>query len=134
MKSQQHKKLRELSQLCTEIRPDDGLTPLQWKKQQTSRKRPQQNVKRDRHLAAVRDTLDSLIALDPNYDGLQIETIDATRPASLCVVITAPGFSPEQAAAAELCLQAHEGSLRAALAQELHRKRTPHLRFCVISS
>jgi ribosome-binding factor A len=134
MESQQHKKLHELSQLCTEIRPDDGLTPLQWKKQHTSRKRSQQNVKRDRHLAAVRDTLDSLIALDPNYDGLQIETIDATRPASLCVVITARGLPPEQATAVEQRLQANEGSLRAALAQELHRKRTPHLRFCVIGT
>lgn len=134
MKSQQHKKLHELSQLCTEIRPDDGLTPLQWKKQHTSRKRPQQNVKRDRHIAAVRDTLDSIIARDPNYDGLQIETIDATRPASLCVVITAHGLLPEQAAAVEQFLQANEGSLRAVLAQEHHRKRTPHLRFCVIGT
>jgi ribosome-binding factor A len=65
---------------------------------------------------------------------LQIETLDATRPASLCVVITARGLPPEQATAVEQRLQANEGSLRAALAQELHRKRTPHLRFCVIGT
>ena len=48
----------------------------------------------------------------------------------------APEGWPLSALRAQMSLQSPvlRHALRAALAQELHRKRTPHLRFCVIGT
>ena len=70
---------------------------------------------------------------DPILSGLELlEVRPLGRASMLEAVIGVPTTDLDQLAVIRTRLQQSEGRLRTAISQEIHRKRTPHLRFLLI--
>lgn len=70
---------------------------------------------------------------DPILSGLELlEVRPLGRASMLEAVIGVPTTDLAQLAVIRTRLQQSEGRLRTAISREIHRKRTPHLRFLLI--
>jgi len=70
---------------------------------------------------------------DPLLAGLHLlEVRPLGRASMLEAVLAVPTTDMEQLAIIRERLRQSEGRLRAAISREIHRKRTPHLRFLLI--
>ncbi len=121
---------------CTEPGPGDGLPPAIYQRRfgnpQPSRKAAARNGP---YLKAVFRALEAGLTTtcaDPRLASLTLRSVEPLPGGStLLVLVTAPG-DPAGLAALERVLQGASGLLRSIVAEEIRRKRAPHLRFHVL--
>lgn len=121
---------------CAEPGPGDGLPPALYHRRcgnpQGARKA---EAHRGQYLKAVFRALDAGLTTtcaDPRLARLTLRSVEPLSGGStLLVLATAPGETAELAAL-ERILQGASGLLRSVVAEEIRRKRAPHLRFRVL--
>ena len=140
MKSPHQKSTQEMKTLCAELRPEDGLSPLELKKQQQRQQlkdHPPSQARARQYCKAVHRALESGLSSaigDERLKDLIIESVQPLHPGSsnLLVLVSAPGAEPATIRTLEQTLQKASGLLRSVIATEIQRKRTPHLTFRII--
>ena len=140
MKSLHKKAGQEMKSLCAELRPEDGLTPLELKKQQQRQQlkdHPPSQARARQYCKAVHRALESGLSSAIGDERLKDVMIESVQPlhsggSNLLVPVISPGMSPAEMPAMEQALQKASGLLRSVIATEIQRKRTPHLTFRVI--
>lgn len=130
------KKNSSLTELCAELRPGDGVPPHLLRQQERKENHARQQ-RPDRHqqqyCGEARRCLDAALQDCASLpEGLCVLAVEPLSGGSLLVVAGKPGLVLEEISGIESRLQRCAGRLRAALAGETRRRRTPHLRFRVV--
>jgi len=140
MSSSSKPKSNVSSQLCSSLRPDDGLSPLELAKLQRQQHR-QRDAHRGQHRSlqytkAARQVLEMALAelcVAAPLDTLFLHDVEeAPSSAMLHVTLIATDSTDAQLAVIQPHLKALTTQLRAILAQSVRRRRTPHLRLHLI--
>lgn len=138
MKNYPIQHLHEMEALCTEVRPDDGIAPHVWKKQQLRENRESNRLpaRALQYHKAVRQCLDAAfgnICADPLLADLVVRSVEPMGKGSkLLIVVETPSSNPTPPPIIQAALQRAAGLLRSVVAGEVHRKRTPCLSFRVL--
>ena len=122
---------------CAAYRADDGVPSIELAKRERYRKRP--NQAREQQLChQAWHALDAAIACDCDAPELRdAEVIDVAPGRGIHMLVARIAIrdtSPEALDATHRALNEHLGTLRAAIAAAIHRKRVPTLRFIVVTS
>lgn len=130
------KKNSSLTELCAELRPGDGVPPHILRRQEQKEDSTRQ-LRPDRHQQqycgeAGRCLDAALHECGTLAEGLGVLAVEPLSGGSLLVVVGKPGLVLAEISGIESRLQQCSGRLRAALAGETRRRRTPHLRFRVV--
>ncbi len=119
--------------LCRELQPEDGLDPRLLRRSERRQPSKDRNARQVRYCHAVKEALASSLYAIAGERDLQVLQVEATPSgAGLLVIIGAPVADLEDLLALERSLAAHAGYLRAEVAQQVTRKRTPPLTFRVL--
>jgi ribosome-binding factor A len=138
MKNLSIKHLQEMTALCSEVLSDDGIAPQDLKKQDRRASRSSHRLpsRALQYHKAVRQCLDGAFAricMDPLLVDLVVSAVEPIgKGAKLLVVVETPFENQAHLQIIEAALQGAVGRLRAVVAGEVRRKRTPHLSFRVI--
>lgn len=139
MKSHPEKSVQEMTSLCAELRPEDGVSPAALKKQQQRGERqthPPSQARAWQYCKAVHRSLEAGLCSACGDERLKDLTIQSVQPqrrgSSLLVIVAVPPTGLQSMAALEHTLQKAAGLLRSVIATEIQRKRTPHLTFRVV--
>lgn len=140
MKTPHKKSEHEMKTLCAELRPEDGLSSIELKKQQQRQQlkdHPPSEARARQYCKAVHRALESGLSSaigDERLKDLTIESVQPLHPgaSNLLVLVSAPGTDPSTMPILEQTLQKASGLLRSVIATEIQRKRTPHLTFRII--
>ncbi len=128
-------KIRSHDDVCSELRPEDGQDPRLLKRRETVTPRRDREARHERYCRAVQQSLETCFAVglgDELLNTVNIESVEPTRSgAGMLVIVSAEGEAADLAAI-ELGLAALAGRLRAEVAHDIRRKRTPMLTFRVV--
>ena len=125
-------------ELCAEPDPDDGIPPHELEKR--GRPRSSRNAGRHRlaqlckqvHIALSESLLCD--CCDPVVQSLEVESVQPmTGSTVLLVTLRARTGDSAEIDHAHRQLGLESGTLRAAVASAIHRKRVPQLRFCIVA-
>jgi hypothetical protein len=136
MKRNQLRSPQAMLSLCCELRPDDGQDPRLVQRREQAAPRRDRDARQVRYCRAVKQSLETSfmagIGEIENY-ALCIENVQpSSRGGGLLVIVSAAGVTARDGAMIELALTAIAGRLRAEVAHDVPRKRTPHLTFRVV--
>jgi ribosome-binding factor A len=123
---------QQIELLCGEARPEDGVDPRYDRPEDRSRPKGRKVLQL---CAQVQRALEYALASecgDARLTNLQVLTVKpAPNSARLLVTLRTIGNPIEDIVAA---LQGAAGKLRCEVAAAIHRKKTPELAFCVLTS
>jgi ribosome-binding factor A len=116
---------------CDRIGPEDGVDPRLQSHDASNRSQGRKALQLCRQ---VERTLNHLLAWDTGDERLADLIVQSVVPAPnasrLLVLVSAPGTIPLADVLAGLAR--HAGRLRSAVAQSIHRRRTPELAFRIV--
>jgi len=138
-KKQNRGEADDLTSVCAEPRPDDGIPPAILSKRERQNRDQRQRVGKVRSAQLceqIRHALADALICDCDDQLLadtKVERVEAVSGSSS--VMASLSFETNDAVLIDEVftrLQAASGRLRASIAGAIHRKRVPHLRFTVI--
>lgn len=127
------KNVPKLTDLCRESRPEDGLSPLEWKRSQASHHHHAKPNHRALQYAkaagrAIELALSAECCEEP-LDALSFHSVTlGSGGAVLHVTLTVEEATEEKLLALQPLVQAMAGRLRSVVADAIRRSRTPEVR------
>lgn len=124
-----------MSDVCAEVREDDGIPPHVLKKRET-RAKGTRKTGATAYQHAVRRCLDAALAsvcADRRFANLSVRSVEPLgRGTKLLVLVVFPAWERLEPSELEAALNGAGGLLRSVIAGEVPRKHTPALRFRVL--